>query len=455
MLRNLTALLLTGAIAFQTNQAIAAETGDENQPTLIYQGEYQLETFKTTPLKIKADNFTNVAAGDAITVKFTVGNTYNYCTIDLCYGNTKLACNKEKTNTKNDGNFAPTATETSVTLTDEADIAGLKKSGLQIKGKNVTISAVYLGTGEAPDNPDNPDIPDNPTDITDLWTGSADTGNWANDVTVKSAAFESYKGGDILTIFLTVNPDAKYGVLELADINYTQLECDRTAKELDSYGSIQPGTTRLTYVITNYDMELLKENGLRVKGANVTITRIGISIGEALPDEPVDETKSIVWKGNLNCGRWAESISVPAEKFDKVKADDKLIINATKNQRVKYGEIELQDNAGNILDINGKGINLDAEGYLPKDVSEVIYTLGSQDASRLKESGLLLKGSAITVTRITLEYVGDRSGIYTPEAEMTDMETVYYSLQGVRVATPSTGIYIAKKGNTVSKVVID
>lgn len=77
-------------------------------------------------------------------------------------------------------------------------------------------------------------------------------------MTVEADLFAPYKGGDILTVFLSVNPDAKYGVVELDDMNYTQLACDRTAKELDSYGSIQPGVTRLTYVITNDDMELLK-----------------------------------------------------------------------------------------------------------------------------------------------------------------------------------------------------
>ena len=64
-----------------------------------------------------------------------MGSAYNYATIDLCYGTTKMACNPDKSNTRNDGNFATTATETSVTITDEADIAGLKKWGCSSKGR--------------------------------------------------------------------------------------------------------------------------------------------------------------------------------------------------------------------------------------------------------------------------------------------------------------------------------
>lgn len=447
------ATLLLAAMATFGPTCTRAYAADEEKPAVvIYEGEYTLETYKTNPLKIKADLLQDVAQGDVLTVYFTVGSAYNYATIDLCHGTTKMACNSAKSNTRNDGNFATTATETSVTITDEADIAGLKKSGLQLKGKNVTITKITLGGGNG-DNPDNPDQPEDPTDITDLWSGSVDTGNWASDVTVEADLFAPYKGGDILTVFLSVNPDAKYGVVELDDMNYTQLACDRTAKELDSYGSIQPGVTRLTYVITNDDMELLKANGLRIKGANVTITRIGISTGEALPDDPVEEGKTIVWKGNVNCGRWANDITVVADKFTSALAGDKLVVNATKNQRVQYGEIELQTIAGQTLPMDGKGTNLDADGHLPKEVDTITYTLTEEDATLLRDGGLLLKGSAITVTRITLE--SNCSGVAAVDEDSSlEAETVYYNLHGIRVDNPTPGIYIVRRGYSVSKVAV-
>lgn len=449
------ATLLFAAMATFGPICTRAYAANEEKPAVvIYDGEYTLETYKTTPLKIKANLLQDVAQGDVLTVNFTVGSAYNYATIDLCHGTTKMACNSAKSNTRNDGNFATTATETSVTITDEADIAGLKMSGLQLKGKNVTITKITLGVGgDTPDNPDNPDQPEDPTDITDLWSGSVDTGNWSTDVTVEADIFAPYKGGDILTVFLSVNPDAKYGVVELDDMNYTLLACDRTAKELDSYGSIQPGVTRLTYVITNDDMELLKANGLRIKGANVTITRIGISIGEALPDDPVEEGKTIVWKGNVNCGRWANDITVDAGKFASALAGDKLVVNATKNQRVQYGEILLQTAAGQTLPMDGKGTNLDADGHLPKEVDTITYTLTEEDATLLKDGGLLLKGSAITVTCITLE--STRSGVTAvEEANTQEVETVYYNLHGIRVDNPTPGIYIVRRGKSVSKVTV-
>ena len=45
-------------------------------------------------------------------------------------------------------------------------------------------------------------------------------------------------------------------------------------------------------------------------------------------------------------------------------------------------------------------------------------------------------------------------------ADVTDVEidenapAEYYNLQGVRVANPTTGLYIRRQGNSVSKVVI-
>lgn len=455
MSKKLATLLLTALVTLGANGTKAYAAEEEKTATVIYEGSYELPDYRATPLKVKADQFTNLATGDQITVTFTVGTAQNYGTIDFCYGTTKLVCSASKTNTKKDGNFATTATETTVTVTDDADIAGLKSKGLQLKGKNVTISKIVLGGGGAgPDNPDpiDPD-PVDPSDMTDLWTGSVNTGKWAEDITIDADVFAPYKGGDILTVFLTVNDGASYGGVEIDAQPYVKLSCDGTAKELDSYGCVQPGVSKLTYIITNSDMELLKASGLRFKGSNVTVTRIAISIGEALPDDPIEEGVTVLWTGNVNTGKWASNVTVPAEKFTDAMSGNNLILYVTKNQRVQYGEIELQDQQGNTLAVNGKGTNLDESGHLPGGVDNVVYTLGEEDVNLLKASGLLVKGMAVTLTKITLD--SKQAGVSLPEAETDDsQEKVYYNLQGIQVENPGSGIYLVRTGSTVKKVII-
>ncbi len=442
MLKKLAILLMT-ASAFAANA------------TVLYEGSYELTNYRTAPLKVNASLLAGINSGDAITVNFSVGSAQTYGTIDICYGTTKAACNATKTNTKKDGNFATSATETSVTVTDENDLAGLKKSGLQLKGKNVTITKIVLGES-SPVDPVDPDDPNPPTppvdpDVTNIWSGETNTGKWANDVTVSADVFGPYKGGDKLVINLSVNSGAQYGTLELDDFDYNQLACDRTAAELDEYGCVQPGVTKLTYIITNSDMAMLKATGLRVKGADVTITAIGIAEGEPLPDDPVEEGKTTIWSGKINCGKWANTVSVAAEKFADAADSDALVLYLTKNSGARYGTVELQDQKGNVLSINGKGSNLDSEGKLVAGATNIAYTLEGQDLTLLKESGLLVKGMAVTITKIVLEKSTD--GISELESD-NDGTCIYFNLQGVQVENPTSGLYIMKCGKTIKKVLV-
>ncbi|MCM1036348.1 MAG: hypothetical protein NC406_03370 [Bacteroides sp.] len=451
MLKN---LFLSAALVCACGTVSAAET-------VLFEGTHELVNFKSATLKVAKEKFAGIASGDVLSVTFTVGSAENYGTVQLCYGTTKMACDSEKTGTKADGNFAADATFTNAIVTSATDIAGLQKSGLQIKGKNVTITKVTLGgDGSAPVDPVDPVDPVEPVDPvkpgegeTALWTGTVDTGKWSTDVTVEPDKFAPYKGGDILAIYLSVNAGAEYGKIELDDIDYTQLMCDESAPELDNYGCIQPGTGKLTYIITNSDMELLKAAGLRVKGTGVTVTMITISEGEALPDDPAEQGTSILWRGNLNCGKWSQSVSVPAEKFADAAEGDLLIIKLSHNTGKGPGQIKLSDGASHDLSVNGKGTNMDASGTMPNDVADVTFTLPADDVALLKADGLKISGSAVTLSRVTLKKSQGAAGI-ADAIGADEAAAVYYNLQGMRVDAPLKGrVYIVRRGTHAAKIV--
>lgn len=556
----------------------AVLTDEYKSNPVVFEGEAELVNMNTN-FTVKADKFEGLAAGQKMTVYFTVGTNANYGTIQLCYGWTKMACDATRTNTKPDGNYEVSATETAVVITDAADVAGLKKSGLRIKGKNVTIRKIVLSdAGEEPEPPvvePGPDEPENPADgyvwtgtvdtgnwandvtvdaaafaaakagdklvvslavnagseygnielddqqyvklacdgsgdgldsygciqpdvksivytltdndaallranglrvkganITisgialksdgtgnepvdgDVWTGSVDTGNWANDVTVEPAAFAKAKAGDIITVHLSVNAGAEYGSIEMDDQNYTKLAMDGNSTGLDSYGCVQPETTEVPYVITNSDITLLKSNGLRVKGANITITAVSLSTGEALDPDPEPTDVEVIWSGNVNCGQWKQSVSVDADKFAKAKAGDKLTVYLTRNAGKGTGTPEVSAGNGTVLGVNGKGTNLDGSGNLVKGATEVTYVLDEADLSLLRMHGLLIRGFAVTITKVSLQIMPS-SGIGTIETDADDAPVEYYDLNGMRVGTPSAGgIYICRRGSKVSKVLV-
>lgn len=545
---------------------------------VLFEGSTAVPDMKKVYFKLGAEKFLGLTKGQTLTIHFTTGTLQQYASVDIYSNNTKLKCQDGRTNVKKDGQFALTTTVTSTVINDDNDIASLQSYGLQLKGRNVTITKVTLTDGgtspETPEKPDTPNIPgdgvlwsgststgswknditvdapkfsaikagdkiaiylnvdsgkdygnielddqkyakldtdgssadldsygciqadvtkvtyeigaddaallksnglrikgenitvtkveliggqgvETPTENT-IWTGSVDTGNWKNDVTVDAPKFSNVKGGDILKILLNVNAGNDYGNIELDDQTYVKLETDRTSANLDSYGCIQPDVTELTYVITNNDAASLKANGLRVKGANIIVTGIQLSSGDPLPDNPDTPTPGIeseIWSGNVNCGQWVQSVKVAADKFENAREGDRFKINLTINAGKGKGIVKVQSGDMVDLTVNGKGTNMDSAGNFKRGAKDAVYEINVTDLEKLKAHGLVISGFAVTVTKVSLITV-DQSGIEDISTDSNDMPVEYYNLNGMRVDNPANGIFIRRQGNKVSKIYI-
>lgn len=545
---------------------------------VLFEGSTAVPDMKKVYFKLGAEKFLGLTKGQTLTIHFTTGTLQQYASVDIYSNNTKLKCQDGRTNVKKDGQFALTTTVTSTVINDDNDIASLQSYGLQLKGRNVTITKVTLTDGgtspETPEKPDTPNIPgdgvlwsgststgswknditvDAPkfsaikagdkiaiylnvesgkdygnielddqkyakldtdgssadldsygciqADVTKvtyeigaadvallksnglrikganitvtkveliggqgvetpaentIWTGSVDTGSWKNDVTVDAPKFSNVKGGDILKILLNVNAGNDYGNIELDDQTYVKLETDRTSANLDSYGCIQPDVTELSYVITNNDAASLKANGLRVKGANITVTGIQLSSGDPLPDNPDTPAPGIeseIWSGNVNCGQWAQSVTVAADKFENAREGDRFKINLTINAGKGKGIVKVQSGDMVDLTVNGKGTNMDSAGNFKRGAKDAVYEINVTDLEKLKAHGLVISGFAVTVTKVSLITV-DQSGIDDIGSDSNDMPVEYYNLNGMRVDNPANGIFIRRQGNKVSKIYI-
>ncbi|MCX4368076.1 MAG: hypothetical protein OSJ41_01025 [Duncaniella sp.] len=545
---------------------------------VLFEGSTAVPDMKKVYFKLGAEKFLGLTKGQTLTIHFTTGTLQQYASVDIYSNNTKLKCQDGRTNVKKDGQFALTTTVTSTVINDDNDIASLQSYGLQLKGRNVTITKVTLTDGgtspETPEKPDTPNIPgdgvlwsgststgswknditvdapkfsaikagdkiaiylnvesgkdygnielddqkytkldtdgssadldsygciqadvtkvtyeigaadvallksnglrikganitvtkieliggqgvETPTENT-IWTGSVDTGSWKNDVTVDAPKFSNVKGGDILKILLNVNAGNDYGNIELDDQTYVKLETDRTSANLDSYGCIQPDVTELNYVITNNDAASLKANGLRVKGANITVTGIQLSSGDPLPDNPDTPAPGIeseIWSGNVNCGQWAQSVTVAADKFENAREGDRFKINLTINAGKGKGIVKVQSGDMVDLTVNGKGTNMDSAGNFKRGAKDAVYEINVTDLEKLKAHGLVISGFAVTVTKVSLITV-DQSGIDDIGSDTNDMPVEYYNLNGMRVDNPANGIFIRRQGNKVSKIYI-
>ena len=423
---------------------------------VLFEGSTAVPDMKKVYFKLGAEKFLGLTKGQTLTIHFTTGTLQQYASVDIYSNNTKLKCQDGRTNVKKDGQFALTTTVTSTVINDDNDIASLQSYGLQLKGRNVTITKVTLTDGgTSPETPEKPDTPNIPGDGV-LWSGSTSTGSWKNDITVDAPKFSAIKAGDKIAIYLNVESGKDYGNIELDDQKYTKLETDGSSADLDSYGCIQPDVTELTYVITNNDAASLKANGLRVKGANIIVTGIQLSSGDPLPDNPDTPTPGIeseIWSGNVNCGQWVQSVKVAADKFENAREGDRFKINLTINAGKGKGIVKVQSGDMVDLTVNGKGTNMDSAGNFKRGAKDAVYEINVTDLEKLKAHGLVISGFAVTVTKVSLITV-DQSGIEDISTDSNDMPVEYYNLNGMRVDNPANGIFIRRQGNKVSKIYI-
>lgn len=143
------------------------------------------------------------------------------------------------------------------------------------------------------------------------------------------------------------------------------------------------------------------------------------------------------------------------------------------------GRLLLKDKLSFRIFIDGKHyiFTPDEYSWIKEDMALVPYTFdnynffsqGGQDKERryvyLRDlpAGVKTIGIEVVYESEGQEYVSDRltydiasgraevTGITAIEADDNGTEATYYNLQGVRVANPTDGIYIVRRGNTVSK----
>ncbi len=132
---------------------------------------------------------------------------------------------------------------------------------------------------------------------------------------------------------------------------------------------------------------------------------------------------------------------------------DKLCIFLTRNAGKGKGIVEVYDQNGAKLECHGQGTNMDNSGTIDKNAKEVVYTLNEKDIKGLATSGLKIKGFAVTVTGVTLQYFSENASVTSIETEPAE-PAVFYNLNGMRVDNPSKGIYIKRQGSKVSKVIL-
>ncbi len=161
---------------------------------------------------------------------------------------------------------------------------------------------------------------------------------------------------------------------------------------INTFGLVS-GQTAFDLPLTETMVTAFKErNSIAVAGYNVTVNSI----------EYIPVAETVLWEGEHELGNWTSTFDVPGLNTDAfwsgLKADKELSIYFYESALpdIGYCQFFVQKKSGGNVD----GLQFDAGTNLHQTVYS--YTLTADQVTAIKDSGIVINGKKITITKITL-----------------------------------------------------
>ena len=441
--------LKTGGLALNGNQVtvtkleLLGEAPAEPSGSNVWTGNFNGGNWSN--LEIPASYTKGLAAGDKISIYFTVGSADDYGKVILKDGawNELTALQGTLTNVDAYGAFQKDVTSSVCTLS-AADASALS-AGFIITAYNVTITKVVFG--EDTGGSDTPSTPSG----NNVWTGNFDGGNWGN-LEIPASYTKGLAAGDKISIYFTVGSDDDYGKVILKDGAWAELaDLQATLTNVDAYGAFQKDVTTSVCTLNAADAAALAANGFIITAYNVTITKVVFGEAAGGDDTPSVPSGNNVWTGNFEGGNWT-NLEIPVSYTKNLIAGDKISIYFTVGSADDYGKVILKDGDwAELAALQATLTNVDAYGAYQKDVTSSVCTLNAADAASVATTGFIITAYNVTITKVV--FGEESSSVADLSVDNANAPVEYYNLQGVRIIEPAAGnIYIRRQGNDVKKI---
>ncbi len=171
-------------------------------------------------------------------------------------------------------------------------------------------------------------------------------------------------------------------------------------------------------------------------------------------DDDVSDKDYVLWSGDKAIDYWENGVQVPVSdlQYAAPKEGDRLSVSytTTTGGGMGVGMLGKDWNVVKLPSFVELGGGLVESGSLSA-------VLGADDVAALTSDNnqcLFITGEGVNVTKVEILRSGTTGieGISTDNG--ADCPVEYYNLQGVKVNTPSAGIYICRKGSDIKKVII-
>lgn len=415
-------------------------------------------------------HFNKANIGDVITVTYTTDQSQTKSQIQI----TNPTGSWQKYDDNAFYELPPSAgTKTfSYTIPNNEILDGIKTNGIAIQGQYITVTKIELEIKTESGEITPPDTPEEGT-TTELWSGTLSTGSdWSGYVDLsydKRGDLANAKIGDIITVTFTTDNNAEYANIRIGDPASAEWG---TAYDEKAEGNPTPMASPQTFTweIPNAEtLEKLQNNGVLIRGGNITITKVELT---TYPESYDAVAVTIGTEGIATYSKSGKAIDFTDANIKAYYASavEKGKVTLTPiNQVPEYTGIIVKGEPGTheipVIDkIDGLGTNyLKAVGdwdgnitastdaiyhYSFTETATPTFSLVTQDTEIPAHKAYLETTIYITpeTGSIELVFTDDTStGINEIETEARESgDNSYYNLQGMRVEHPTKGIYIHK-----------
>ena len=247
---------------------------------------------------IGADKFADVAVGDKITVTYKMNNDGDttYHMYQLCHADDVEVKFVEVSGLNEDGE--------KTYIVKAVDVAALKANGMKIQGNSVTITKVVLTKGDGT-------VPEEPAAPTAVAVGAECLVDpykpfvtaWNDEGLLDKVVFTNAGTGSVITITLEALLDGTETQLKFitkgwADrlvageitggaIANTTNPKKEDGKDDDTYGTLVPTATTITYAPTTAEWTAIKAKGFAIAGNGAKVTSVKFSAPTETQQDPV------------------------------------------------------------------------------------------------------------------------------------------------------------------------
>ncbi len=389
-----------------------------NAQTNLWSGEQEVGW--SDGIQLAADNFTSANVGDKISVTVSsISSTVSWPQVRMANLN-GWASIDGVADFALSGKIVPLDVTFDIT---ESTLSVIQENGIVIVGEGFTATSVDL-------------LSTSSLVGTSLWTGETVISGWGDSQQFAASTFESVVEGDLLRVYVK---DVTSGAqIKLADMGNGWADLTGTA-----IVDLSDGATYIDFEITPEGLTALQAGGIAIQGKQFTLTGLSVmSAEEKVEDNYVSTT---IWEGEQEFVEWGGSVIIGASAFADASVGDKIVVNVSAiGEKDSWPQIQiLTDAAGGWLAFEG------VPNYNLWDLTAPVaaeFTINGEMLSLLKETGLVVFGTAYTTTSVELlrKVTAGVESIPVQDAAVStdDPNAPIYNLQGQRVTKATKGILI-------------